>query len=239
MPFMDVSMEIFNSDGSVKEYMPVAERLPAFLEAYGPAQGYAVRTSTRLHPGFKAMSEVEGLPCLVIFEATLVNEKGKPIASGSSLRRVDNSSVDFRVWESGETAALQRLMARLGFGSDTLLADEQSDLSVRGVSFTDTDQPQGESEAPAQAVAPQVTQTQSPEPLEQSEQPEQPEQPKPQPPVEAKASGEVSVAPEVSDYMLRQIRHLANLRGIEPPQVASKAEAKAALKKLRSMPAQA
>lgn len=245
-------MEIFNPDGQVTEYLPVSDRIAQFLEKYGPDKGFRVRTNVRdyldINPGLKAVyaaaarsgTVLSGLPTVnrevFCFEVRLVSPEGKVVAQASALRQIDlTSSFAFqaRLWESAETAAFQRLMARVGFGSDTLLADEQRDMAARGTDFKpdaavstpDGEQVQAQADAPISAEAEaEAEKTPSSESEEEAAPPE-------------KATVESSKGSEVSEPVLRQIRHLATLRGIEPPDVTTKAQAKAALKELRATPA--
>lgn len=268
-------IEIFNESGEVREYLTVAERVPEFLERYGPETGYAIRI--RALDFFGVHQDVAGLYkaamstgtdtsilpvvdlTLYRFDAQLIDKDGRIVAEASALRRI-NTDLDAtfyaRLWEAGETAAFQRLMARVGFGSDTLLKDEMNDMNERGLNYAQ----KGEAER-IESVADIATQaikgdtpnpSSPPEPvglieaanLQGDDEAEsvgetQPEA-EPMPLVPAKPPAEkpaVSSGVEVSEALLRQIRHLANVRGIEPPKVSTKAEAKEALKSLRGTPA--
>ncbi|MBZ9574518.1 hypothetical protein [Modicisalibacter sp. MOD 31.J] len=318
-------IEIFNENGEVRDYLTVAERLPAFLEKYGPDSGYSIETRVLdylgMHPelaelyraALAAGASVSDLPAidmsLRLFEAILLNSDRQVVAKASSLRRIDTQSgyaIQARAWESGETAALQRLAARLGFGSDTLLADEMSDMAERGTACTSKKESKtraalkdesveeggtgvdedGQTPASDEEAEVGVAYTYDPEccpsahwndgndncadcgidlnPSGPSEpdsdpepEPEEESQPEPDPagkPATGKAkptavkkadssakSTSSKPAPaasgEVSEALLRQIKHLASVRGIKPPQVKTKAEAKEALKSLRATPA--
>lgn len=272
-------IEIFNDNGDVREYLTIAERLPSFLAQYGPDKGYAILTSVKgfldihfdLKPAYRAAIEAGrkpaevGLPeidpALFRFEARLLDSEHNVIAEASALRRINtniDAALEARLWEAAETAALQRLAARTGFGSDTLLTDELSDMTERGVDFrTQGSEPSpqnGESSeagaaAPADKGAESSDKPKAGRPRRQSKRSAQPneagepQQRAPaapateQPTSTTEASGKTAQTSEVSEALLRQIRHLASVRGIEPPEVTTKAQAKEALKSLRATPA--
>lgn len=281
-------IEIFDNNGEPQEYIPVAERMPAFLAKYGPDKGYSLLTDVKgfldihldLKPAHLAAIEAGhnpsdvGLPpidsTLFRFEARLVDAEGNVLAEASALRRINtniDNALDAKLWEAAETAATQRLLARTGFGSDTLLTDELTDMTQHGLSFA----PKGEGEsAPTTGNATSDTDAQAPaepektqrKPRTRSKQAEGPSksvepeeaaapaqvaesehaatETKPAQPAKQEAAAKPSngAAPsEVSEALLRQIRHLASVRGIEPPVVTTKAQAKEALKSLRGTPA--
>lgn len=272
-------IEIFNENGEVREYLTVAERVSEFLEHYGPETGYVIRiralnffdmhqdVASLFKAAIGARSSVSVLPAIDLtlfrFDAQLIDKDGRIVAEASALRRI-NTDLDAtfyaRLWEAGETAAFQRLMARVGFGSDTLLKDEMNDMNERGLNYVQ----KGEAERIERVanVVDQVVEDDTPKPARPPEPPQrvtsieavEPEgdgddakvvgeaQPEaaPTPPASAKPNTErleAGSGAEVSDALLRQIRHLASVRGIEPPEVSTKAEAKEALKKLRATPA--
>lgn len=259
-------IEIFDDNGDVKSYMSAAERLPAFLEAYGPQMRYHIETRVLdylgLHPHYADLHRAalaagtdSKLPpidtTLFCFQALLTDSNQNVVAKASALRRI-NTDLDVpiqeRMWEAGETAALQRLMARLGFGSDTLLADEQGDMTHRGLVYNQTggvtsarhEAPEPPPEAEPEADSDELAPPADPEPVTPVSdtdagpvEPAQPEQPAPASPA---ANGEGSPS-EVSEAVLRQINHLATVRGVEPPEVTTKAQAKQAIKELQATPA--
>jgi hypothetical protein len=138
---------IRSDDGTVHEYVPFSERLPAFLEQYPIEQGYCVVIdhSDRLStvPGLLELyrdalsngrppSDV-GLPDLlrfpqVVFTAKLVHQ-GHVVRTASAKRDI----VFYKDWEVGETAAYQRLLASLGFGSSDFDRDEAQDQQDQGL----------------------------------------------------------------------------------------------------------
>lgn len=261
-------IDIFNDDGSVGEYLTVAERFPGFLAQYGPGQGYRVRAAVKdflgIHPELKAVYQAAiaagykpadiGLPSidptLFRFEASLLDGEGNVIAEASALRRINtniDAALEARLWEGGETAALQRLMARTGHASDTLLADEMADISERGVDFKPHGEksaetaPDGEASPEESDRAKKSTGARKPRASQASanEAPATKATPAPseKAPDAAQPAPAKATQGEVSEALLRQIRSLAHVRGIEPPEVHTKAQAKEALKRLRETPA--
>lgn len=262
-------IEIFDDSGEPREYLSVAQRTPQFLAEYGPDKGYAVCTAVKgfldIHAGLKDAylaaitaghnpADV-GLPpidpTLFQFEVRLIDAEGHVLAEASALRRINtdlDAALEARLWEAAETAAFQRLLARTGFGSETLLSDETVDMTARGLDFVqkrsqeqppaDVPEPPAETAnaSPEQAAAPQqeAATPQAGKKEVAAKKAASASPPKPKATSEAKADTPVS---EVSDALLRQIRHLATVRGIEPPEVTTKAQAKEALKSLRGTPA--
>ncbi|WP_019584442.1 hypothetical protein [Thioalkalivibrio sp. ALE16] len=107
-----------NEDGTQEEfsYRGVAARLPDFLAEY-PPRHYAIRTAVK--------PDVAGQDGFVMFEAKLVQlADGGVVANAHSRGRV---GLDYKDFEFLETAALQRLMARLNHGGEVLGEDESRD----------------------------------------------------------------------------------------------------------------
>ncbi len=138
---------IRNDDGTTDAYIPFSERLPAFLERYPVEQDYAViieqREASALLPSLFELYRAAiaaghkpadvGLPELdkfpqVVFTAKLVRN-GQLLRSASAKRDV----VFYKDWEVGETAAFQRLLASLGFGSSEFDRDEAHDQRDQGL----------------------------------------------------------------------------------------------------------
>lgn len=242
--FIGDTMEIFDSNGDVQEYVPVSERISAFLKTYSPDQGYGILSDHHV------LFESENL---VKFKATLVSSGGAVLAQASAVREITALTVSHRVWECGETAALQRLMSRLGFGSENLFSDELNDMGTSAVSSpssvttTETDESEAVESAPetssenddvseqndgaddthdadgaddADGVVASSNQTTSST-------------------TQSKSGGggskkkQQAKADQPSESLLRQIRHLAGLARVEVPDFADKGEAKAFLQNLR------
>jgi hypothetical protein len=162
---------IRSEDGTVHEYVPFSERLPDFLEEYPIEQGYRVvidhddRLSTM--PGLldlyrdalsngRQPNEV-GLPDLlrfpqVVFTAKLIHQ-GQVVRTASAKREI----VYYKDWEVGETAAYQRLLAALGFGSSDFDRDEEQDQHDQGLRLQSRSATAPEAPPAAAGAAPAVT----------------------------------------------------------------------------------
>ncbi len=215
---------------------PRSAPLAAFLEHFGPDRGYAVETEIvdafSLHPGLLRLYEAAlqagrtpeelGLPApapaagVLVCRATLRDDQGRVVATATAAQPIQV----YQDLEVLETAARQRLLAALGFGGEALDADEALDphdqgLAVPAVAVPAAPEPAAPKPAPVSAPAVAV-----PAAL----------QPAPEPPAP------VLETPPENDTALtllrRQLAHLARTRGIEPPAVATRAEAQAALKVL-------
>ncbi|MCB1809361.1 MAG: hypothetical protein KDJ99_30650, partial [Candidatus Competibacteraceae bacterium] len=96
---MNECITMVNEDGRVSTYRPLSARLPAFLECYGPAQGFAVvieaTDSLSVQPGLRRLYEqairhghkpdAVGLPNLkqdrsMVFRARLEDATGRVLA---------------------------------------------------------------------------------------------------------------------------------------------------------------
>jgi len=249
-------VEIFNSDGSVAEYRPLSHRLPAFLDHYGPAQGYAVVVAAReamaLRPGLLRLYEAAiqagrkpdevGLPPFtgweraMHFQARLLDPTGRVVATASAVKPV----VQYKDHEIGETAARQRLVAALGFGGEVLDADEAQDQQDQGLVV----RPSAATPAPGAAARGLPD-----EPSDSA--PSRPPEPAPAsastvamrlpPPAESvpetpPPDRTVPLQPVPGEppppALLRQIEHQARLKGLPVPTVRTAPEARQVLKQL-------
>ncbi len=214
-------------------------RLSAFLEHFGPARGYAVETeivdALGLQPGLRRLYALvlhtgrtpadAGLPAPALADQTLVcratlrDDQGRVVATATAARRIQTDP-DLAALE---TVARQRLRAALGFGDDGREAAERLDPPAQGRGRAPrADLPP----LPASAGAPTVPVAAPPDAGE-------PATETAPPPVAPAAPG----APPPDDatalaLLRRQLAHLAKTRGVEPPAVATKAEAQAAIKAL-------
>jgi hypothetical protein len=210
---MNESITLFTPEGDSIRYRRLSARLPEFLEAYPPRDGYRVEVRyldpVEVKPGLKRLYEAAltagktpaeaGLPALaattVIFRAELIDAEGRMLATASALRPIQS----YKDWEKGETAARQRLLAALGFGGEVFDEDEAGDQEDQGLRRQDRPQARAE---------------------------QRPSEPQPAP------QERPAVSEPIPASLLRQIDHQARLKGVEPPAVASAAEANAALKRL-------
>lgn len=162
------------SESGVTLYKKAASRVPEFLEYYGPEQGYQIETEINdtlsLKPQLKELylatiqagknPQEVGLPEIpghvMIYWARLKKD-GQTIAEAHAVRPVSQ----YKDSEKGETAALQRLMARLGFAGEVLESDEAEDMADQDLetgeavpeqaSESDTDEEEKGADAPPQA----------------------------------------------------------------------------------------
>ena len=220
-------------------------RLSAFLEHFGPARGYAVETeivdALGLQPGLRRLYALvlhtgrtpadAGLPAPALADQTLVcratlrDDQGRVVATATAARRIQTDP-DLAALE---TVARQRLRAALGFGDDGRDAAERLDPPARGrgraprAGAGGGPAPAATAELPTVPVAATPLAEAAPAGLE----------PPPSPPV---APAALAAAPPDDATALallrRQLAHLAKTRGVEPPAVATKAEAQAAIKAL-------
>lgn len=142
---------IFTPEGDAKKWKMLAGRVPEFLAAYPVKDGWRLERQVleagALTPALvdlhkaaitagKAPSEL-GLPPLprgLVFVAKLLDAEGREVASGSATSQAESlflpaASGRFKDYEAGESAALQRLLAVLGFGGE--IFDEDEALTIR------------------------------------------------------------------------------------------------------------
>lgn len=223
-------VRIFTQDGEVVEYRLLSARIPEFRERYPVELGYRVEVDAVDAVSAKAgllrlyeksveagrKPEDVGLPPIsapetMLFRAVLRDADGKVLETASALKPIQS----YKDWESGETAARQRLLAALGFGGDVFDRDEQSDIRDQGIEVAARG-------APARQTAGPDTQGAVAAPSGAEAMPEMPAR------SESAASAEGRVPPALA----RQIEHQARLRNVAVPAYGSVTEAKAALRSL-------
>ncbi|MES1933249.1 hypothetical protein T35B1_11597 [Salinisphaera shabanensis T35B1] len=224
----------FNDEGEAIQYRKLSARLPEFLAAYPPSEGYQVRIDyldpIEAKPGLNGLYQAAisgghnptdiGLPAIagntMIFRAQLLNPDDKIISSGSALVLIQ----DYKDWEKGETAARQRLLASLGFGGDVL--DDDEDRDQRGQGFRPTSvQTASQPPQPASASVVPIKGNKEPAPANV------------EPPVESTSQTPPSASGNtIPQALVRQIEHQCALKGVDVPEYSTPAEAKAALKRL-------
>jgi len=131
--------------GEENKYIPLSERYQEFLNQYGPDDGYRIEIDTsdylQQNPGLNHLYETAiaagknpediGLPKIMevtIFRARLFKDD-QVIQTASSAKPM----MSYKDWEIGETAARQRLIAAMGFGSEAFLDDELKDLKDQDI----------------------------------------------------------------------------------------------------------
>lgn len=229
---MSASVNIFNEDGSVSVYRKMSERLPEFLDKYPIGEGYRLVSSSHEYlstsPMLVKIAEIliekgtsfDELRTAIslnkqLFTCELRDESNELVASASALKNI----MQYKDYETGETAALQRLMAKLGFGGEVFDVDESADFQDQNLN---TQKPESKPEQSLKVASvssiEKGVETVSEPTIEKSDAKE-----KPSPDTSA-------VAPAI----LRQLKIQAELAGVECPTVTTTAEAKAALKKVRN-----
>lgn len=219
---------LFDDVGDAHLYKKVSARLPDFLAEYPPKEGYRIETevtdSLSLQKGRLALLREAvaggkrptelGLPGLE--EATVMvcirrlkSPEGHTIAEGSAAKAI----VQYKDYEILETAALQRLMALLGFGGEVFDQDEASDFADQGLN-AQTPERTGPARPPT--VVERADRGAAPDPM-------------PEVPDDARGAPD---GDEVPPALRRQVLNLAQRMGVQAPKVASIDDAKAALKTL-------
>lgn len=216
------AVNIFNSDGSVTAYKKVSERLPAFHEKFPIGEGYRLISSSddylsrneglmmvigKLLENNASIEDVQNIIPLnrQLFTCQLRDESNEVVASASALKNI----VQYKDYEIGETAALQRLLAKLGFGGEVFDNDEEGDFSDQGLKVVEPE--------PIQATVSEIPVTKTA--------------------VSPKETPDKKVSETASDVppaLLRQLKLQCELKSIPLPEVKTKAQAKAALKKIRN-----
>lgn len=139
---MEQVIQIYNNDGTASSYKTVSARITGFLAEYGPAKGYRIHSSSMDYLNFTqgrlalsmALANQGSLPAeeavnllknaRVLFTCQLINKEGDVMAEASAVKNV----IQLKDHETGETAAFQRLMAKLGHGGEIFDHDEFNDM---------------------------------------------------------------------------------------------------------------
>jgi len=252
----------FNEAGDPIEYRRLSARLPEFLAAYSPHEGYQIKIDyldpIEAKPGLSELyksavaagkkPEDLGLPPVagntMIFRARLICPQGRELSSGSALVLIQA----YKDWEKGETAARQRLLAAMGYGGDMLDVDEARDQLDQGFepqpSGIAKDQPKAaskpKSESATAKAASETNKAKDSQEVSSSETATPTLVDAPTPDHVAAKPKASDVAPGhktdgIPDSVIRQIEHQAKLKNVTPAEVTTKAEAKAELKRLISM----
>ena len=225
---------------------PSLPRRPAFLAVYGPAQGYAVETAFTdlfgLKPGLLHLyaivlqagrtPEDAGLPALALADPTLVcratlrDASGRVLATATAARAI-LADQDVEILE---TAARRRLAAALGFGEE-VLPPIPGEPGANPVGAVAPAEPAPLAASPSTEAA---RQTLPPPAAASNPDADEPAARSPAPPPVAPAAPGAPPPDDAAALALlrRQLAHLAKTRGVEPPAVATKAEARAAIKAL-------
>jgi len=208
---------LFNESGSVTNYKKVSARLPAFLEQYGPKAGYSligeVTDLLGIQPGKLALLQenkttIDKEDTCLIFTRKLLKD-GQVVATASALKIIQ----EYKDYESGETAALQRLLALLGFGGESLDDDEEKDFKAQNLKASSEPSP-------------------TPTPKEK---------PKPTPIVKESVAKEEKVTQpsatvsKIPTSLSRQLQHMAKVKGVSTNPCSTRQEANTELQRLKAL----
>lgn len=249
----------FSEEGDPIEYRKLSARLPAFLAAFPPQDGYQIKIDyldpIEAKPGLSELyksavaagkkPEDLGLPPVagntMIFRARLICTEGRELSSGSALILIQA----YKDWEKGETAARQRLLAAMGFGGDMLDLDEARDQTDQGLEPRDPKAAANKLKAQPKPKSASGKANAKPEPNQakdsQAEDSPVAEEPAsidaPAPDHTTQKTQTVQCAPDktaegIPDSVMRQIEHQAKLKNVTPAEFTTKAEAKVELKRL-------
>lgn len=170
----DEFIDLVDSDtGDEVRYRRYAARVPDFLAKYPPKDGYSVECTTTdllsLQPGLLSLLKEAlaagrkltdlGLPALdralstFVCTARLCDVQGRKLRSASACASV----LKPKDYERLETAADQRLLARLGFGGEMFNQEEDEDFVEQGLSIAT-----GDATSPAPTLPSESQQQSSP-----------------------------------------------------------------------------
>jgi len=193
--------------GETREYIPFADRLVRFLEDYPPRDGWRVR-----HQARQAYPDRD--PTFWIFEARLEDPEGRVVAEGSALRHV----VQYKDYETGETAGYQRLLSFLGYpGDPSLWGFEEEDLATRGEAMVPE-----QVQTKVTPVPTAEADTEFPQPADTATVPEA-----------APGTSVIEVPADVPSAFVRRIELLAKKKGVEVPPYSNFDEAREVLAQLQ------
>lgn len=257
-------ISIISDDGTHTQYKKVSARIPEFLKEYGPDKGFRVLSDiSEFHDVSEsrmafllALVEKGQLPNeridemlndrKFIFRSQLLDKEGNVIAEAHAVKRIWRE----KDYETGETAALQRLMARVGFGGEVFDIDEINDMEDQNLNYQ-TGQAGGDSPVTVAPVSDikqnqvQPTPENESEPEPKTSEAKAPEEPK-KPAATTKApanndksrsgGGKRAQVTKVQPAQLKQLASQARIKGVECPTVETIEEFQAELAKIRALP---
>lgn len=253
-------VSIFNDDGTASQYTRVSARIPEFLKKYGPDQGFRVRSEIvdyldvsegrktflmgLIEKGLLPNERVEDVlnDKRYVFKAKLQDQEGNVVAEATAVKHVWREK-DF---ETGETAALQRLLARVGFGGDVFDIDEINDMEDQKLIYQiggpgDTQKVNAKPKAEAisqQDTPPPESDTKTTEAKASVENKESDAKAKSAPANDKSIQGQGKRA-EVSKVQPAQLKMLesqARIKGVECPNVETIEQFQQELARIRALP---
>jgi hypothetical protein len=221
------AIDIFNSNGEASTYLKVSARLPKFLETYSPEKGYCLVSEVtdllNIQKGkldlLKAQShhkeniDAAGKNVTLIFTRKLISPKGNVLATASALKEI----TAYKDYETGETAALQRLLALLGYGGECFDEDEVKDMQDQSLGYADHTSTRAE---PKAEETPAKVQTHSSKEVT---------------PIKKEVTERKKSPDAIPTALKRQLQHMAKVKGATTNPCSTKAEAKAELKRLSNL----
>jgi len=203
-----------------KLWRPVSERTAQFNKDYPSKSGYRVvfvrKDALSYQAGrlelYKAAInagqsfEKVGLPPLndvttMVVEATLYGQDDKPITSGTAAKQI----LEYKDWERLETAAFQRLLAKLGYHGEVLDADEDAEIAALA-----------KTPAPVQAATPAPV-VEQPRQAAPQQEPTEPAVTAQKVETAAPAANVTTFGNKVPASLLNQIKRHCKRRGVEVP----------------------
>ncbi len=232
-------IELFSENGEPFSYLKLSARLPEFLKEFPPKEGYSViveaNDALSIKTGLLQLYEAAitsgktfeeaGLPPYnsndtVVFTAKLLDENNKVVSERKSVKSVTG----YKDFETGETAAVQRLLASLGHGGEMFDHDESADFDDQNLT---TEKPASQVTSVKPAKSTKKVASNKATPVVKNDTTENTLN------VDKKTSKNDSVE-GVSDLMIQQMDELSALKGIDIPAYTNLAGAKSALKFLQS-----
>jgi hypothetical protein len=199
------AIDIFDSNGEASMYIKVSARLPKFLETFSPEKGYCLVSEVtdlldiqkgkldllKAQSHHKETVSDESKNVTLISPRKLISPQGNVLATASALKEI----TAYKDYETGETAALQRLLALLGYGGECFDEDEIHDIQDQALKVEDhvstSAQPKAE-KIPAKAQA---------------------RSPKEVTPIKRKTPEEKKTSNTIPIALKRQLQHMAKVKG--------------------------
>ena len=254
-------VHLFDENGTATQYLKVSARIPEFLKEYGPDKGYRVLsemsewndiTDNRMAL-ILALVEKDQLPDeridellndrKFVFRSKLIDEHGNVIAEATAVKRIWRE----KEVETGETAAFQRLMARLGFGGEIFDVDEVNDFESQDLNYQ-TSEPVDNYQVTAAPVS-DVNQEQvkpKPKPESKKDAESKPPAETPKPKSKAKPSsakdkskqgeGKRAEVSKVQPAQLKMLASQARIKDVDCPTVETIEEFQQELARIRALP---
>lgn len=253
-------VSIFNDDGTAAQYTRVSARIPEFLMVYGPDKGFRVRSEIvdylDVSEGRKTvlmglienrLLDADRIEEVLndkkyVFRSKLLDKDGNIVAEATAVKRVWKEK-DF---ETGETAALQRLLARVGFGGDVFDIDEINDMEDQKLTYQvgepgDTssaiDEPKVDAN-PQQAKPEAERETKTTEvkaPVEDKK-PDAKQKSAPANDTSKQGQGKRAEVTKVQPAQLKMLESQARIKGVECPTVETIDQFQAELARIRALP---